>query len=114
MQKKFAVLRVDEWRKRSHSDTTYNYLKTDGFHSTDGIHTGLSETTMTNIVVSTPDEQTFEKDKYYLMTIEELPDMLEPTSGDFHGRRYGKLILDRKAQADGASPVKPARKFRDA
>lgn len=113
MQKKYAVLRVDEWRKRAFSESTDNYLKTDGFHSTDGISTGLNETTMTKIVVSTKDEQAFEKDKYYLMTIEELPDLPEPTSGDFHGRRYGRLIDDRRAQDCGMTPVKPGRKFRD-
>lgn len=113
MQKKYAVLRVDEWRKSPHSDSTENFLKTDGFHDRDGIHTGLIETTITKIVVSTPDEQTFEKNKYYLMTIEELPDMAEPTSGEFHGRRYAQLIMNRKAQDNGAVSLKPSRKFRD-
>lgn len=105
MQKKYAVLRVEEWRKRF-GDTTLNLLRTDGFHSTDGIQTDHGE----HIQVSTPDEQTFERNKYYLMTIEELPDMPEPSTG----RRYDELIAGRRARDNGASPVKPARKFRDA
>lgn len=104
MQKKYAVLRVEEWRKRF-EETTTNLLRTDGFHSTDGILTDHDE----YIRVSTKDEQTFEKKKYYLMTIEELPDMPEPSDG----RRYDKLIAERRAQDNGATSVKPARKFRD-
>lgn len=107
MKRRYAVLRASEWHK-VYDDRVTNYLRTDGFHPTDGIRTDHGEF----IKVDTPDDEILSKNKYYLMTLEELPDRPRATAGQ--PEPYIEFIEDRRKRDNGdiTVPSPGARMFR--
>jgi hypothetical protein len=103
--RKYTVLRVNAWFKHF-DDTTINYLTTDGFHPTEGIRTAPGE----YIKVETPDDEVFQKNKSYLMTLEELPDMPRATGGN--PRPYEDFIEERRRRDENKIVPAAGRIFR--
>ena len=60
-QKYYCIVRPEEWCKH-YEDSTNTHFKNDGFNQTDGIGG--------DIVLTTSDEDTPDKDQYFLVTME--------------------------------------------